>query len=131
MKIFIDASFIGRSKETAIPVTVGNYKKCLKYQAKIFDNQRKLNSYLDKTQQVDKVTSDDVLEFADTSREIQLNGLQANIDFLIDILSLNNEEQEKLENVETSAVYNLTSTIINQIINPTGEPNVGGKPSRP
>lgn len=126
-KIKINATAIGRERPVELPVTVANVKKTLEFQAKQYNDGKKLEKYF----KGDGANTDDV-DFLLDNNEVMTNQLNNIIAFLTDILELNDEEVEKMNNISTDEIYTLANEVSSKIINPSGEEvEKDGTPSKP
>lgn len=126
-KIKINATAIGREKPVVLPVTVANVKKTLEFQAKQYNDGKKLEKYFQDGQ---ADTSD--VDFLLDNNLVMANQLDNIVKYITDVLELTDEEVEKLNNASTNDVYTLSSEISSKFINPSGEEvEEGGTPSKP
>lgn len=126
-KIKINATAIGREKPVVLPVTVANVKKTLEFQAKQYNDGKKLEKYFQDGQ---ADTSD--VDFLLDNNLVMANQLDNIVKYITDVLELTDEEVEKLNNVSTDEIYTLSSEISSKFINPSGEEvEEGGTPSKP
>ncbi|QHJ79138.1 MAG: hypothetical protein [Caudoviricetes sp.] len=126
-KIKINATSIGREKPVVLPVTVANVKKTLEFQAKQYNDGKKLEKYFQDGQ---ADTSD--VDFLLDNNLVMANQLDNIVKYITDVLELTDEEVEKLNNASTNDVYTLSSEISSKFINPSGEEvEEGGTPSKP
>ena len=115
-KIKINATAIGREKPVVLPVTVANVKKTLEFQAKQYNDGKKLEKYFQDGQ---ADTSD--VDFLLDNNLVMANQLDNIVKYITDVLELTDEEVEKLNNASTNDVYTLSSEISSKFINPSGE----------
>lgn len=126
-KIKINATAIGREKPVVLPVTVANVKKTLEFQAKQYNDGKKLEKYFQDGQ---ADTSD--VDFLLDNNLVMANQLDNIVKYITEVLELTDEEVEKLNNASTNDVYTLSSEISSKFINPSGEEvEEGGTPSKP